>query len=92
VSGSLGGSLVTGRAPTRTVNSSKALGVVGSPWVAVCQRSGDGRQKLGLRWGKLLMEAAGAAIYGERSPGWHRATTLTLSRMESKIESEFVWI
>jgi hypothetical protein len=55
--------LATGRAPTRVVNSGEALGAVGSASVTVYWRGGDGRWKVGLGWGKLIMEVAGAAIY-----------------------------
>jgi hypothetical protein len=39
----LGAPPVTGRAPTRAVNCGEAPGVVGSAWVTVYWRGGDGR-------------------------------------------------
>jgi hypothetical protein len=91
VSSVSGAPLVTGMVPTMAVNNGEAPGAVGSTWVTVYWCGGDGRRKVGLGWGKLVMEVTGAAIY----MGFGPLSCTTRSRyciyLQSKFNSLFGW-
>jgi hypothetical protein len=76
----------SGRAPTRVVNSGEAPGAIGTAWVVVYCCGGDGRPMIGLGWGKLIMEVAGAAIY----MGFCPLSCTTRSRSHIYLQSNFI--
>jgi hypothetical protein len=67
------------------VNTGEALGAVGSAWIAVYWRGGDGRRMVGLGRGKLVMEVARAAIY----MGFGSLSCMTRSRSGFYLQSNF---